>query len=59
MSFWPPFLNRLFSDKPSAASAGRALATLRHNRERNRIIDRANEMAAALGKPSIPRRPEA
>lgn len=53
----PAFLQR-FIARPAAENPGRALARIRHNKERNRIIDRANEMAAELGMPLIARRPE-
>ncbi len=53
----PAFLQR-FTKAPAPESPGRALARIRHNKARNRIIDRANEMAAELGMPKIARRPE-
>ena len=56
----PSFLARLAA-KPApqaATTAGRELARRRHTKERNRIIDKANEMAAAMGRAPIPRRPE-
>ena len=55
----PPFLRR-FLTQPKAAplSAGAELARIRHAKERNRVIDRANEMAVAQGKALIKRRAE-
>lgn len=50
-------LRSLFTPKPSMASAGRALANLRHERnrtaERKRRIDLHNTMAAKLGRAPI------
>lgn len=53
----PAFLAPLLR-KSEPVNPGRELARIKHVRERNRIIDRANEMAAAMGRPAIPRRPE-
>lgn len=44
--------------QPTASTAASLLARHRVNRERNIIIDRANEMRAARGWSLIPRRPE-
>lgn len=59
----PHFLTRLArqpapTPAPAPENPGRSLARIRHNRERNRIIDRANEMAVQMGMPTIARRPE-
>jgi len=43
---------------PNASTAASQLARHRVNRERNRVIDLANEMRAARGMALIPRRPE-
>lgn len=51
-------LRSLFTPKPTIASAGRALAALRHTRERNRIRDFHNAWLAEKGLPLLPERPE-
>lgn len=53
----PAFLAPLLR-KAEPINPGRELARRRHTLERNRVIDKANEMAAAMGRAPIPRRPE-
>lgn len=42
----------------AATEAARVLSAARYTRERNHVIDRANEMRAGMGLTLIPRRPE-
>lgn len=43
---------------PKISDVARALSMRRVNRDRNRVIDRANELRSRMGMPLIPRRPE-
>ena len=58
----PAFLDRLLGRTqppvPDVSCAGRVMAEAKRNRDRNRIIDVANEMRARQGRDTmIPRRP--
>lgn len=42
--------------RPTPTELGRMMAKARHDKDRNRVIAKANEMRERMGMPPIPRR---